>query len=118
MEPHWSVSANKGLIASLTEADSLIRCVPGDDRTNGFFVSCFVRKKPGSDTGGGPSEADTRRKRGQSVTEEPGNPSKKRRGAEDEESSETQAEAPQANPAEGKRKKKQQRKRRCVPATI
>ena len=24
-------------------ADSVICCVPGEDRTNGFFVSCFIR---------------------------------------------------------------------------
>ncbi|EJD49049.1 S-adenosyl-L-methionine-dependent methyltransferase [Auricularia subglabra TFB-10046 SS5] len=25
------------------DADALVRCMPGDDRTNGFFVSCFIR---------------------------------------------------------------------------
>jgi putative methyltransferase len=25
------------------DASSLIRCLPGEDATNGFFVSCFVR---------------------------------------------------------------------------
>jgi len=25
------------------DAESLIRCSPGEDGTNGFFVSCFVR---------------------------------------------------------------------------
>jgi len=25
------------------DALSLIRCLPGEDATNGFFVSCFVR---------------------------------------------------------------------------
>jgi putative methyltransferase len=24
-------------------ADSVIRCIPGEDKTNGFFVACFVR---------------------------------------------------------------------------
>ncbi|TFY60812.1 hypothetical protein EVG20_g7282 [Dentipellis fragilis] len=28
----------------LDEADSLVRCSPGQDATNGFFVSCFVRR--------------------------------------------------------------------------
>jgi len=33
-----------GRCASTTEiADSVICCVPGEDRTNGFFVSCFIR---------------------------------------------------------------------------
>lgn len=27
----------------LADAASLIRCSPGEDATNGFFVSCFVR---------------------------------------------------------------------------
>jgi putative methyltransferase len=25
-------------------ADSLVRCLPGEDATNGFFVSCFVKE--------------------------------------------------------------------------
>lgn len=40
-------------------ADSVIRCVAGEDKTNGFFVACFVRKgadvfnepEPSSETG-------------------------------------------------------------------
>ncbi|EIM90969.1 S-adenosyl-L-methionine-dependent methyltransferase [Stereum hirsutum FP-91666 SS1] len=28
------------------DADSLIRCSPGEDATNGFFVSCFVKSIP------------------------------------------------------------------------
>jgi 25S rRNA (cytosine2278-C5)-methyltransferase len=31
------------------DASSLIRCAPGDDGTNGFFVSCFVRREASSD---------------------------------------------------------------------
>ncbi|KAJ8586927.1 williams-Beuren syndrome critical region protein 20 copy A [Rhizopogon salebrosus TDB-379] len=27
------------------DADSLVRCVPGEDGTNGFFVSCFIREQ-------------------------------------------------------------------------
>jgi putative methyltransferase len=26
------------------DADSLVRCSPGEDGTNGFFVSCFIRE--------------------------------------------------------------------------
>ncbi|KAJ3567885.1 hypothetical protein NP233_g6070 [Leucocoprinus birnbaumii] len=29
------------------DAEGLVRCLPGEDATNGFFVSCFVRKSPG-----------------------------------------------------------------------
>lgn len=25
------------------DAASLVRCLPGEDATNGFFVSCFIR---------------------------------------------------------------------------
>ena len=32
------------LMFSFTDAASaLVRCLPGEDATNGFFVSCFVR---------------------------------------------------------------------------
>jgi len=27
------------------DAASLVRCVPGEDRTNGFFVACFVKTR-------------------------------------------------------------------------
>jgi len=26
------------------DATSVVRCIPGEDATNGFFVSCFIRK--------------------------------------------------------------------------
>jgi putative methyltransferase len=26
-------------------AESVIRCLPGEDKTNGFFVACFVRNE-------------------------------------------------------------------------
>ena len=29
---------------SSPDAEAVVRCVPGDDHTNGFFVSCFIRK--------------------------------------------------------------------------
>lgn len=32
--------------AQADDADSLIRCSPGEDATNGFFVSCFVKSIP------------------------------------------------------------------------
>ncbi|KAF8525811.1 S-adenosyl-L-methionine-dependent methyltransferase [Hysterangium stoloniferum] len=31
-------------------ADCVVRCSPGDDHTNGFFVSCFVRNPPTDST--------------------------------------------------------------------
>jgi len=36
--------SKKKSLFSLAHAESLIRCSPGEDATNGFFVSCFVRK--------------------------------------------------------------------------
>jgi putative methyltransferase len=27
------------------DADNLVRCAPGEDGTNGFFVSCFIREQ-------------------------------------------------------------------------
>ncbi|KAH8118130.1 S-adenosyl-L-methionine-dependent methyltransferase [Phellopilus nigrolimitatus] len=47
--PAWK---RRGLQEEMSEssgdAESLIRCVPGDDHTNGFFVSCFIRINPAS----------------------------------------------------------------------
>jgi hypothetical protein len=39
-------------------ADCLIRCSPGEDATNGFFVSCFVRASNREDTRKRKREAD------------------------------------------------------------
>lgn len=41
------------------DASSLVRCVPGEDATNGFFVSCFVRI--GVD--GGPRDENIRKRK-------------------------------------------------------
>lgn len=35
-------------INSDVDAKSLVRCSPGEDATNGFFVSCFVRQQDNS----------------------------------------------------------------------
>ena len=52
------------------DADCVVRCSPGEDATNGFFVSCFVRqshsgstklgKRSRSSVQGGNGEGDTR----------------------------------------------------------
>lgn len=31
-------------LSSIALADGVVRCVPGEDHTNGFFVSCFIKK--------------------------------------------------------------------------
>ncbi|KAG2147675.1 S-adenosyl-L-methionine-dependent methyltransferase [Suillus clintonianus] len=42
--PKWN---RRGQVEEMTgtgDADSLVRCSPGEDGTNGFFVSCFIRE--------------------------------------------------------------------------
>ncbi|KAF8529826.1 williams-Beuren syndrome critical region protein 20 copy A [Gautieria morchelliformis] len=41
--PKWE---RRGLVKEMGSysADSVVRCIPGEDKTNGFFVSCFVRE--------------------------------------------------------------------------
>ncbi|KAH8100930.1 S-adenosyl-L-methionine-dependent methyltransferase [Cristinia sonorae] len=59
--PTWHRRGIAGETESPDEAESLIRCSPGEDATNGFFVSLFVR------------ESNTRmnkRKAGEEMTEE------------------------------------------------
>ncbi|KAJ7106472.1 S-adenosyl-L-methionine-dependent methyltransferase [Mycena crocata] len=41
--PHWHRRGMPDEMASPDDAASVIRCSPGEDATNGFFVSCFVR---------------------------------------------------------------------------
>ncbi|THH10867.1 hypothetical protein EW145_g1018 [Phellinidium pouzarii] len=47
--PTWQ---RRGLLekmaGSIENADALVRCMPGEDHTNGFFVSCFVRDRGNS----------------------------------------------------------------------
>lgn len=43
----------------------MIRCLPGEDKTNGFFVSCFVRQSPGARSAAPPNGGKAgKRKRG------------------------------------------------------
>lgn len=35
------------LLLSAGDAECVVRCSPGEDATNGFFVSCFVRQSRG-----------------------------------------------------------------------
>ncbi|KAJ7454797.1 S-adenosyl-L-methionine-dependent methyltransferase [Mycena latifolia] len=43
--PKWQRRGMPEEMADPNDATSLIRCSPGDDATNGFFVSCFVRRR-------------------------------------------------------------------------
>jgi len=41
--PSWHRRGLQEELGEIGDASSLVRCVPGEDATNGFFVSCFVR---------------------------------------------------------------------------
>ncbi|KAG6909942.1 hypothetical protein DXG01_014211 [Tephrocybe rancida] len=41
--PQWPRRGLPEEMEHSNQAASLVRCSPGDDATNGFFVSCFVR---------------------------------------------------------------------------
>ncbi|KAG5645555.1 hypothetical protein DXG03_005830 [Asterophora parasitica] len=41
--PQWHRRGLPDELEHQGQAESLVRCLPGDDATNGFFVSCFVR---------------------------------------------------------------------------
>jgi len=43
--PTWQRRGQKGQLSDHNDAASLVRCVPGEDRTNGFFVACFVKTR-------------------------------------------------------------------------
>ncbi|KAI0261510.1 S-adenosyl-L-methionine-dependent methyltransferase [Gloeopeniophorella convolvens] len=42
--PAWPRRGQPGILDSTAATESVVRCSPGEDATNGFFVSCFVRK--------------------------------------------------------------------------
>jgi len=41
--PQWHRRGLPDLLELPSQAASLVRCSPGEDATNGFFVCCFVR---------------------------------------------------------------------------
>jgi len=43
--PQWPRRGFSHEMDSAANASSLVRCQPGDDATNGFFVSCFIRDR-------------------------------------------------------------------------
>lgn len=47
MLPSWHRRGIPKEMATADHAECLIRCSPGEDATNGFFVSCFVRQSRG-----------------------------------------------------------------------
>jgi len=40
--PAWSRRGKPGILSD-TDTEAVVRCSPGEDLTNGFFVSCFIR---------------------------------------------------------------------------
>ncbi|KAG1781528.1 S-adenosyl-L-methionine-dependent methyltransferase [Suillus placidus] len=42
--PTWNRRGQAEEMKGTSDADSLVRCSPGEDGTNGFFVSCFIRE--------------------------------------------------------------------------
>ncbi|KAI0649344.1 S-adenosyl-L-methionine-dependent methyltransferase [Trametes meyenii] len=75
--PTWHRRGIPDEMDNSTDAESVIRCLPGEDGTNGFFVSLFVRtqdvdiersikdtgKRKAEDDGGGEGQRAARRKR-------------------------------------------------------
>ncbi|KAK2460909.1 hypothetical protein APHAL10511_007379 [Amanita phalloides] len=43
--PTWQRRGLNGHLSDPVHTASLVRCVPGEDGTNGFFVACFVKAK-------------------------------------------------------------------------
>ncbi|CAE6390467.1 unnamed protein product [Rhizoctonia solani] len=43
--PKWDRRGLPTVSLDSNTSDALIRCSPGEDNTNGFFVSCFIREK-------------------------------------------------------------------------
>jgi len=43
--PQWHRRGLANVLESPSQTASLVRCSPGEDATNGFFVSCFVRSQ-------------------------------------------------------------------------
>ncbi|KAI0050443.1 S-adenosyl-L-methionine-dependent methyltransferase, partial [Auriscalpium vulgare] len=44
--PSWHRRGLPEILSNEAEADGMVRCSPGEDATNGFFVSCFLRSRP------------------------------------------------------------------------
>ncbi|KAH9958601.1 S-adenosyl-L-methionine-dependent methyltransferase [Russula dissimulans] len=41
--PAWSRRGKPGILSDTGHTEAVVRCSPGEDLTNGFFVSCFIR---------------------------------------------------------------------------
>ncbi|KAJ7739302.1 S-adenosyl-L-methionine-dependent methyltransferase [Mycena olivaceomarginata] len=56
--PAWPRRGVAGEMGAPEDAAALVRCSPGEDATNGFFVSCFVRKEATPSTSKRKAEAE------------------------------------------------------------
>jgi len=70
--PTWPRRGLAGEMDNPEDATSLVRCSPDQDATNGFFVSCFVRRNDGTMKKRKESDNDTRQ-------DDNGNSKKRRR---------------------------------------
>lgn len=82
--PTWPRRGQADKMTTLpASAESLVRCDPTEDRTNGFFVSCFVKKpkekQTASSTSGGELLQQTKRTLEDTQTVSPEKPRKKRK---------------------------------------
>ncbi|KAG6333686.1 hypothetical protein ID866_5404 [Astraeus odoratus] len=70
--PTWHRRGYPECMENTDEAESLIRCSPGEDATNGFFVSCFIK----TEITHSQEEVETNRKR---IITSPGPEKRKKR---------------------------------------
>lgn len=104
----WSTSLITCLIIPTPDADSLVRCIPGEDHTNGFFVACFVRAKYGqASNSAGLPEGDK-----EPLGEKPAH--KKKRPADQSEESEEKEGDTRDQPVVGPAAVKRKNKKKCL----
>ncbi|KAJ9102469.1 hypothetical protein QFC21_002869 [Naganishia friedmannii] len=93
--PYWTVLA-----------DGVIRCVPGEDHTNGFFVSCFIK-------GDASGTTDQKRKRSTEEDEEDADVL-----SADGEVGAGEDEAPEATAISSRKQKKNKRKKKKKASSV
>ncbi|KAJ7284670.1 S-adenosyl-L-methionine-dependent methyltransferase [Mycena rebaudengoi] len=93
--PNWHRRGLSEEMAAAEDAASVIRCSPGEDATNGFFVSCFVRR--------GSQNSDSAAV------------SKKRKADVDDEGEGTELADPDADVKEARQRKKKKKAKKPIP---
>ncbi|KAH7106309.1 S-adenosyl-L-methionine-dependent methyltransferase [Auriculariales sp. MPI-PUGE-AT-0066] len=82
--PTWSRRGLQEELGPDEDATSLIRCMPGEDETNGFFVSCFVRRSSLSAVGQKRNATEAADSAGPKKKKRRKNKKKKKKGANQE----------------------------------